>query len=267
MEPHAAAGFVMQAKQVLQTAGVQGFLEAAKTILIAGALAVGIHTFLFQPFYIPSGSMVPTLEIHDYLFVNKFCYGYSRYSFPFAPDLFAGRLPAGMPKRGDVVVFAPTPAAGSEDLIKRVIGLPGDKIELTNGVLNINGQDVGMVDEGPVMDDSDGFPVPVEKFSETLPGVQPRAGKVHPILKLTSDGFMNNTPVYTVPAGDLFMMGDNRDNSLDSRVLDDLGYVPVANVVGKAAVIFFSIDLRAPWWAFWEWPVEIRWNRLLRPVT
>jgi signal peptidase I len=252
----------MEVKQARVSAGLAGLVEAAKTIVIAGALAVGIHTFLFQPFYIPSGSMVPTLEIHDYLFVNKFCYGYSRFSMPFSPPLFRGRIPALSPKRGDVVVFAPTAGAGSDDLVKRVIGLPGDKIELTNGVLNINGQDVGMVDQGPVMDDSDGFPVPVETFAETLPG-----GKVHPILKLTSDGFMNNTPVYTVPAGDLFMMGDNRDNSLDSRVLDDLGYVPVENVVGKAEVIFFSIDLRAPWWAFWAWPAEIRWNRLLRPVT
>jgi len=252
----------MELKQAGAASAAGGVVEAVKTIVIAGALAVGIHTFLFEPFWIPSGSMVPTLEIHDYLFVNKFCYGYSRYSLPFAPALFKGRIPAGSPRRGDVVVFAPTPTAGDEDLVKRVIGLPGDKIELTNGVLNINGQDVGMVDQGSIMDDSDGFPVPVEKFAETLPG-----GKVHPILKLTSDGFMNNTPVYTVPAGDLFMMGDNRDNSLDSRVLDDLGYVPMENVVGKAEVIFFSIDLRAPWWAFWEWPVEIRWNRLLRPVT
>jgi signal peptidase I len=252
----------MGAGQVFAPARREGLAETVKTILGAGLLAVGIHTFLFQPFYIPSGSMVPTLEVHDYLFVNKFCYGYSRYSFPYAPDFFAGRVPAGIPKRGDVVVLAPTPGAGAEDLIKRVIGLPGDTIQVTDGVLMINGAPVGLRDEGPFADDSDGFPVPVQKFAETLPG-----GVTHPLLKLTDDGFMNNTPVYTVPAGDLFMMGDNRDNSLDSRVLDDLGYVPVRNVVGKAAMIFFSIDLTSPWYAFWNWPAEIRWDRMFHCVS
>ena len=260
----------MAAKQDARQQQGESWGDLAKTVIYAGLIAVVIRTFLFQPFNIPTGSMENTLMIGDYLFVEKFSYGYSRYTFPFGGwpfgDALHGRLLNQEPQRGDVVVFK-FPQDNSTDFIKRVIGLPGDKIELTNGVLNINGQDVGMVDEGPVMDDSDGFPVPVEKFAETLPGVPPGGGKVHPILKLTSDGFMNNTPVYTVPAGELFMMGDNRDNSLDSRVLDDLGYVPVENVVGKAAVIFFSIDLRAPWWAFWEWPVEIRWNRLLRPVT
>jgi signal peptidase I len=249
-------------KQISVAVRGEGLWEAVRTIIWAGCLAVGIHTFLFQPFYIPSGSMVPTLEVHDYLFVNKFCYGYSRYSFPFAPDLFAGRFPAGSPKRGDVVVLAPTPGAGDDDLIKRVIGLPGDTIQVTNGVLMINGAPVTLRDEGTYGDDSDGFPVPVERFAETLPG-----GKTHPILKLTDDGFMNNTPVYTVPPGDLFMMGDNRDNSLDSRVLDDLGYVPVENVVGRAGMIFFSIDLTSPWTAFWNWPAEIRWGRLFHWVS
>jgi signal peptidase I len=239
-----------------------GAFEAVKTILWAGLLAVGIHTFLFQPFYIPSGSMVPTLDINDYLFVNKFAYGYSSASFPFGLKFFSGRVPAGMPKRGDVVVLAPTKGAGHDDLIKRVIGLPGDTVQVQSGLLYLNGQPVTLRDEGQLNDDSDGFPFPVEQYAETLPG-----GMTHPILKISDDGFMNNTPVYTVPPGNLFMMGDNRDNSLDSRVLDDLGYVPVENVVGKAEIIFFSIDLTAPWYEFWQWPAEIRWNRLLRPIS
>jgi len=251
-----------QAGESVAPARREGLLDVAKTILWAGLLAVGIHTFLFQPFYIPSGSMVPTLEIHDYLFVNKFAYGYSRYSFPFGLDFFGGRIPAGMPKRGDVVVLAPTAGAGSEDLIKRVIGLPGDTVQVQSGLLYINGQPVGLKDAGQISDNSDGFPFPVEQYAETLPN-----GVTHPILKISDEGFMNNTPVYTVPPGDLFMMGDNRDNSLDSRVLDDLGYVPVENLVGKAQLIFFSIDLTAPWYAFWDWPAEIRWDRLLRPIS
>jgi signal peptidase I len=240
----------------------EGVFAAVKTIFWAGLLAVGIHTFLFQPFYIPSGSMVPTLEVHDYLFVNKFAYGYSRYSFPFGLNYFSGRLPSGVPTRGDVVVIAPTPGAGQEDLVKRVIGLPGDTVQVQGGLLYIHGQPVALKDQGQVTDDIDGFPFPVEQYAETLPN-----GKIHPILKISDDGFMNNTPVYSVPPGDLFLMGDNRDNSLDSRVLDDLGYVPIENVVGKAALIFVSINLTSPWYEVWNWPAEIRWNRLLRPVS
>jgi signal peptidase I len=239
-----------------------GILAAVKTVFWAGLLAVGIHSFLFQPFYIPSGSMVPTLEVNDYLFVNKFAYGYSRYSLPFGLNLFAGRVPAGVPKRGDVVVLAPTPGAGREDLIKRVIGLPGDTVQVQGGLLYINNVPVALKDDGQYTDDSDGFPFPVERYTETLPN-----GKTHPILKISDDGFMNNTPLYTVPAGDLFMMGDNRDNSLDSRVLNDLGYVPVENVVGKAEMILVSADFTSPWYQVWNWPAEIRWNRLLRPVS
>jgi signal peptidase I len=236
-------------------------VDNVKTILYAALIAVVIRTFLFEPFFIPSGSMVPTLLVGDYIFVAKYAYGYTHFSFPFSPDFFSGRIPAGSPKRGDVVVFR-LPRDTSIDYVKRVIGLPGDTIQVTNGQLIVNGTQVARVDDGNYTDDSDGEPIVVEAFTEALPG-----GKTHLILKQNSDGFMNNTPVYTVPAGHLFMMGDNRDNSLDSRVLDDVGYVPIENVLGPATIIFFSIDLQYPWWEVWEWPFEIRWNRLLHHVS
>ncbi len=180
--------------------------EFFKTILYAGLIAAGIHTFLFEPFFIPSGSMVPTLLVGDYLFVNKFAYGYSHFSFPFSPDFFSGRIFGSMPKRGTVVVFRP-PGKPGEDFIKRVIGLPGDTIQVTNGQLYINGTEVPRTDAGTYTDDSSGWPVEAREYMETLPG-----GKTHAILKETNQGFANNTPVYTVPPGDLFMMGDNRDD-------------------------------------------------------
>jgi signal peptidase I len=237
-------------------------VEFFKTIIFAGLIAVGIHTFLFEPFFIPSGSMVPTLLVGDYLFVNKFSYGYSHYSLPFSPDLFSGRIPAGMPKRGQVVVFRP-PGEPGTDFVKRVIGLPGDTIQVTNGDLFINGTVVPRVDQGTYVDDSSGGDVVAREYLESLPG-----GKTHAILKESDDGFANNTPVYTVPPGDVFMMGDNRDNSEDSRFMDGpVGYVPIENLVGPADMIFFSIDLQHPFYEFWEWPLEIRWGRMFHPIT
>jgi signal peptidase I len=164
------------------------------------------------------------------------------------------------------VVFR-LPRDTSVDYVKRVIGLPGDTIQVTDGQLYINGQEVPRAADGTYTDDSDGTPVESEQFLESLPGVLPNAGKTHVILKQTDQGFMNNTPVYTVPPGDMFMMGDNRDDSLDSRVLDDVGYVPIENALGPATIIFFSIDLQYPWWEIWQWPFEIRWNRMLRRVS
>jgi signal peptidase I len=237
-----------------------------KTIFYAGLIAILIRTFLFEPFFIPSGSMVPTLLVGDYVFVAKYAYGYTHFSFPFSPPLFSGRIPGWAPKRGDVVVFR-LPRDTSVDYVKRVIGLPGDTIQVTGGQLYINGQEVPRAADGTYTDDSDGTPVESEQFLESLPGVPPNAGKTHVILKQTDQGFMNNTPVYTVPPGDMFMMGDNRDDSLDSRVLDDVGYVPIENALGPATIIFFSIDLQYPWWEIWQWPFEIRWNRMLRRVS
>jgi signal peptidase I len=237
-------------------------VEFIKTIVYAGLIAVGIHTFLFEPFFIPSGSMVPTLLVGDYLFVNKFAYGYSHFSFPFSPDVFSGRIFGHMPQRGQVVVFRP-PGQPDTDFIKRVVGLPGDTIQVTSGQLYINGAEVPRVEVGNYTDTSSGGPVVAQEYRETLPG-----GKTHAILKETDDGFANNTQVYTVPAGDLFMMGDNRDDSEDSRFMDGpVGYVPMENLIGPADMIFFSIDLQYPFYEFWEWPFEIRWGRMFHAIT
>ena len=219
----------------------KGLAETVKTLAIALLVALGIHSFLFAPYWIPSGSMVPTLLVGDYLIVDKFAYGFSRYSLPFAPPLFAGRVLGHAPKRGDVVVFM-SPSGSGEVLVKRLIGLPGDTVQVADGQLLINGQTVPRAAAGAYVDDSDGGPVVAERFAETLPG-----GKVHSILKVTDDGFANNTPVYTVPPGDYFMLGDNRDNSEDSRFLDGpVGFVPAADLLGPAVLVLGSVDLHAP---------------------
>lgn len=256
--PRMGQGTGMALKKRKSSAAV----EFVKTIVYAGLIAIGIHTFLFQPFFIPSGSMVPTLQVGDYLFVNKFALGYSHFSLPFAPDLFSGRIPDVMPKRGQVLVFRP-PGDPGTNFIKRVVGLPGDTIQVTGGQLLINGAQVPRTDDGNATDTSSGVPILARQFSEVLPG-----GRRHLIYKQSSDGFANNTPVFTVPPGDLFMMGDNRDDSEDSRFMEGpVGYVPAENVVGPATIIFFSIDLRNPWYEFWMWPLEIRWGRLLHTVS
>jgi signal peptidase I len=238
-----------------------GLLENVKTIVYAGLIAVAIRTFLFEPFNIPSGSMIPTLLVGDYLFVSKYSYGYSRFSFPFSPALFSGRILGGAPHRGDVVVFK-LPLDNSTDYIKRVIGLPGDHVQMKAGQLFINGQQVQRQPAGDCVADDGGIRMMQRRYLEILPG-----DVRHYICKATDDGFANNTPDYLVPQDRLFAMGDNRDNSLDSRFMDrGVGFVPIENVVGRAEFLFFSVDGQNPWWEFWEWPFEIRWRRIATAI-
>jgi signal peptidase I len=219
-------------------------------------LVVVVRSFLFQPFHIPSGSMEPTLLVGDSLFVSKFAYGYSRYSFPFAPNLFSGRIFASPPKRGDVVVFQ-HPHDPSVDLIKRVIGLPGDRIQMIGGLLHINGQPVKRERIEDFIDtDEFGRTIRVRRWRETLP-----EGRSYSTLDLVDNGPLDDTPVYQVPPDRYFMMGDNRDDSTDSRVLEEVGYVPFANIVGRAEIIYFSIGDGAAAWQIWRWPWALRPSR------
>jgi len=208
--------------------------EFAKTALIAVLIALVIRSVLFEPFNIPSGSMKPTLLVGDYLFVNKPAYGYSRYSFPFAIAPIEGRVFAKEPQRGDVVVFA-LPSNDSIDYIKRVVGLPGDDIQVMRGRLFINDEIVPreLVDTTEITKDS-GETQSVKLYVETLPG-----GIEHHIYEETDHERLDNTPLYTVPEGHYFVMGDNRDNSNDSRYW---GTVPEENLVGKAFFIWMSWD-------------------------
>jgi len=240
-----------------------GLIDNVKTIVYAGLIAVGIRTIAFEPFNIPSGSMIPTLLIGDYLFVSKFSYGYSRYSLPFAPEVFSGRILGRLPDRGDVAVFK-WPRDNQTDYIKRIVGLPGDRIQMKSGQLYINGTLVPRQAEGDYTADEQGSRTVARLYIETLPN-----GRQHELLKMYEEGGLNTTPEFKVPENHVFAMGDNRDNSSDSRVMDSsgVGFVPVENLVGKAEFIFFSIDARAPWWEVWEWPFEIRWNRLLHGIN
>jgi signal peptidase I len=237
-----------------------GFAETARVIIHALIIALVIRTFLFQPFNIPSGSMMATLLIGDYLFVSKYSYGYSRYSFPGSPPIFSGRIMGSEPQRGDVVVFR-LPRDDSTDYIKRVIGLPGDRVQMIDGVLHINGVAVKRERISDWVDEDPGHTARIKRWRETLPN-----GVSYNVLDLQENGFLDNTPVYQVPAGNYFMMGDNRDNSTDSRVLNQVGYVPFENIVGKAQIIFFSVEEGESAWQFWRWPWSVRWSRLLTIV-
>jgi signal peptidase I len=241
-----------------------GVAELVKTLVYAVVIAVFIRTFFYEPFNIPSASMEPTLLIGDYLFVSKFSYGYSRYSLPLGPPVMSGRIFYRQPQRGDVVVFK-FPKDPSLDYIKRVIGLPGDRIQMKNGVLYINGtmtkrEPTDRCDMPP--DATNG--VVRQPYWETLPN-----GVGHCILKRDDSGTQNNTDVFLVPSDSYFMMGDNRDNSSDSRVPQaegGVGYVPAENLVGRAEFIFFSTNGYASWWELWKWPFTIRYGRLLTAI-
>ncbi len=239
-----------------------GVLENVKTLVYAGLIAIGIRTIAFEPFNIPSGSMIPTLLVGDFLFVSKYSYGYSRFSLPLSPNLFSGRIFGRPPERGDVAVFK-WPRDNSTDYIKRIVALPGDRIQMKSGQLYINGTQAPRRLVGDYTAEDNGRRTIATEYTETLPN-----GRKHEILKEIEVGGLNSTQEFLVPENHVFAMGDNRDNSSDSRDPNGgVGFVPMENLVGRAEFIWFSIDAEAPWWQVWEWPFEIRWSRLLRGVS
>jgi len=238
-----------------------GIGETVKVVVQALLLALIVRTLLFQPFNIPSGSMKDTLLIGDYLFVSKFSYGYSRFSFPLGLPLFKGRLFETKPERGDVVVFR-LPTNTNVDYIKRVIGLPGDTIQMKHDRLYINGELVEQTRRGEVnVMSSNGEMRSLPRFEEVLPG-----GRTHIVLDELPNGPADNTDIYTVPEGHYFMMGDNRDNSQDSRYQKEVGFVPIENIVGHAKLILLSFDTAVPLWHVWEWPNAFRAGRWFKSI-
>ncbi len=252
-----------------------GLWENIKVIFFALLIAGLFRTLFFQPFYIPSGSMKETLLIGDFLFVNKMAYGYSRYSCPFGMCPFEGRILANEPERGDVVVFR-HPGTGA-DYIKRLIGLPGDRVQMRDGVVYLNDEALPQVPDGNFVESyerqgSGGqFPrcenAPVgqgadclkSRMIETLPG-----GRSYPVLNITENSSGDNTPVFTVPDGHFFFMGDNRDNSLDSRMprqVGGVGMVPFDHLIGRARHVVFSAEGRSLFFV-WTWRGDRFFQRL-----
>ncbi|WP_010302192.1 signal peptidase I [Candidatus Odyssella thessalonicensis] len=252
-------------------------IKEIKGTLGALFIAVIIRTFLFQPFVIPSASMYPTLMIGDFLFVTKYTYGYSNYSFPFAPPLFQGRLMENdKPTLGQVAVFR-APVGKTEniflrmtiyfdeslDYIKRVVGLPGDKVQVKNGILHINGVACKLekLEDYTLRDPRYNSVKVYSRYRETLPN-----GKTHEILMDLPFGAgpVDNTPEYTVPEGHYFVMGDNRHHSQDSRYMKELGFIPEDHLLGPARILFFSTEAR--WYDVLAWIPGIRVNRILKVI-
>ncbi len=234
--------------------------ETIVVIIEALLIAMVFRTFLYQPFSIPTGSMQSTLMIGDYFVASKFPWGFGKYSFPVPLPLGDRILQFTSPQQGDVAVFFNGPTG--QDYVKRIIGLPGDRIQMKDGRLYINGTMLPREEIGTGQDtDSSSTTVPVTLYRETLPN-----GVVHTIQEVSDDQPLDNTAEYTVPAGHYFMMGDNRDRSADSRVLSQVGYVPATNLIGKGEARFFSIKDNIPPWQIWQWPANVRWDRMFQSV-
>ena len=221
--------------------------EALKTVFYAVIIAGLIRTFWFEPFKIPSGSMYPTLEVGDFLFVSKYTYGYSRHSFPFSFPDFKGRIWLDLPQRGDVVVFK-DPKNTRTDFIKRIIGRPGDTVQMLDGRLFINGSQVDRESVGRyIIREYTPFPQVFQEYIETLP-----EGQTHRLIEYNDEApVVDNTPLFKVPEGHYFMMGDNRDRSDDSR--QNVGFVPKENLIGKARILFFSYGDNGEWYNPFSW--------------
>ena len=237
------------------------FTENFKTLFYALIIAIIIRSLLIQPFYIPSSSMEPNLLVGDRIFVTKYSYGYSKHSFPFSPPIFKGRLVSTKPKRGDVVVFK-TPADNRTDYIKRLIGLPGDRVQFIDSNLYINNVEVmkSRVSKNDIIYCGN-KKLNVFTFEELLSN-----GKKYKSVYMKDYSFQNSDP-FIVPDEHYFFLGDNRDCSKDSRFLSSVGYVHQDNLVGKAQFIFFSSDKSVgSIFSFWKWSESIRLNRFFKKI-
>ncbi len=235
------------------------FFGNLKSIFVAIFIALLIRSFIFEPFNIPSGSMKPNLLVGDFIFVSKYSYGFSKHSLPFSIPIIPGKIFSNTPERGDVVVFK-TPENNRTDYIKRVIGLPGDKIEIINGIIFINGSEILRKKINDFIDtDNKTSNKRVRMYNEYF------FNKEINILDITDNGIADNTQLFNVPENHFFVMGDNRDNSQDSRFISTVGFIPYENLVGKAQFIFFSLE-NARFLQIWKWPNSIRYERIFQKI-
>ncbi|MDB9872072.1 signal peptidase I [Alphaproteobacteria bacterium] len=232
------------------------FGELFKTLMVAGSIAIIFRSIFFEPFNIPSGSMIPSLLVGDYLFVSKYSYGYSKYSFPFGVMPINDRVFDNSPERGDVIVFR-KPGDETIDYIKRLVGLPNDTIQVKEGILFINGKSVNRIKTNiGKMKDIYGNEKILTEYKEIFEG-----SNYHKILEYSDIDNFDDTIEFKVPKDHFFFMGDNRDNSRDSRS-SEVGFVPKKNLIGKAQIIFFSHDNSASFYEFWKWHKSIRFSRI-----
>jgi signal peptidase I len=231
-----------------------------KALLWALLIAGVIRTFAIEPFKIPSGSMKPNLLVGDFLFVSKWDYGYSRYSFPFGLAPFSGKIMEKSPNRGDVIVFK-LPGQENINYVKRLVGLPGETIKVVDGLIYIKKQGfddfevIDQIEDGLFLDDQ--YKVNINQLDESG----------YKILNLTDNGPLDYTPEYIIPDNKFFFMGDNRDNSSDSRVMSGVGFVPKENIIGRVWFIWFSVDTDFRLSRFWTLPLHIRYDRLFNIVN
>ena len=234
--------------------------ELFKTLLIAGSIAIFFRSIFFEPFNIPSGSMIPSLLVGDYLFVSKYSYGYSKYSFPFGVGPITDRIFEKSPKRGDVIVFR-KPGDETIDYIKRLVALPNDTVQVKNGVLYINKKMVERTKSNVgIMKNNFGDEKIFSQYKETFDGLN-----FHEIIESSDQDLFDDTIEFKVPDNHFFFMGDNRDNSRDSRS-PEVGFVPKRNLIGKAQIIFFSHNSSASIFEFWKWHKAIRFSRIGKAI-